>query len=59
MRNHEKKPDKAKNVMASFGSLKISKEASEKDWKEVRKSTREEWAERTAPKGNSDEEPEI
>lgn len=38
-------------VMASFGSLKVSKEASEMDWKEVRESSREEWAEHAAKEG--------
>ena len=38
-------------VMASFGALKIGKEASEKDWEKIRGSARNEWAENTAKEG--------
>ena len=38
-------------VMASFASLKISKEAAEMDWKKVREEAREEWAESAAKEG--------
>ena len=38
-------------VMASFGALKVGKEVSEKNWKEIRKSARDEWSEGVSREG--------